>query len=181
MSTKTVLITGCSANGIGAALAATFQKSPNYTIVATARDTSKIDPALTAFPNIYVITLDVTSSSQIQAAAAEVTALTSGTLDILINNAGSNYTLPLLDVDIQDAKKAFDVNFWGPIMMSQIFAPLLIKANGVIVNVSSIAGVLNTPYMGQYNPGQSTYSDRTQRRLMQPLLRQESTVHRKQR
>lgn len=94
----------------------------------------------------------MTSQLQLQAAVTEVAALTDGKLDILINNAGINYTTPILDTDMERADKVFKKNVWGPLLLTQSFAPLLIEAGGMVVNISSIAGELNTPYMGKQNP-----------------------------
>ncbi|KAF5015554.1 hypothetical protein F66182_13073, partial [Fusarium sp. NRRL 66182] len=49
---KSILITGCSANGIGASLALCLSAhKENHHIFATARDTSKIPVELRARPN----------------------------------------------------------------------------------------------------------------------------------
>ena len=146
---KSVLITGCSEGGIGAALAQRFQRSPGHLVFVTARNISKINTDLAEASNVHSIALDVTSTLQLQAAVTEVAALTDGKLDILINNAGINYTTPILDTDMERAEEVFKTNVWGPLLLTQSFAPLLIEAGGMVVNISSIAGELNTPYMGK--------------------------------
>ena len=52
--------------------------------------------------------------------------------------------MPLLDVDIDKAKKVYDVNVWGVIRTTQVFAPLVIAAEGTIVIIGSLAGIM--PY-----------------------------------
>ena len=81
-----VLITGCSAGGAGEALARVFKKN-SYTVYATARDLSKIIHLKNE--GIEIIALDILSTDSITNAAAELSALTGGKLDILINNAGA--------------------------------------------------------------------------------------------
>ncbi|EKG20605.1 Short-chain dehydrogenase/reductase SDR [Macrophomina phaseolina MS6] len=148
MSTpKTVLITGCSAGGIGFALAQEFQ-SRGLHVFATARNPAKMS-ALAALPNVTLLTLDVCSPASVEAAAAAVMAQTGGTLDYLVNNAGSVYVTPILDVDIQKAKAMFDVNVWGVAAVTQAFAPLLVAAKGCVVNISSLAALLRAPYYGK--------------------------------
>jgi len=44
-----------------------------------------------------------------------------------VNNAGSGYMMPLLDVDIEDAKKMFETNVWGLLAVTKVFAPLVIR------------------------------------------------------
>lgn len=144
-SQKSVLITGCSAGGIGSSLAFSFAKR-NHLVFATARNTSKIDPALSALPNVKILTLDTTSQESITAAVHAVSAQTNGTLSYLINNAGSGLVSPFLDTDLEDARRLFEVNFWGCLMCVQGFKEPLVKGRGTIVNVSSIAGIAPNPY-----------------------------------
>jgi 1-acylglycerone phosphate reductase len=136
---KSVLITGCSAGGIGPALAFSFQ-TRGYLVFATARNITKIPAELTSLPNVETITLDVTSATSVADAVKVATKKTGGTLDVLVNNSGGGYTAPLLDIDIVMAKALYEVNFFAVISMIQAFAPFLIKTKGVIVNISSISG-----------------------------------------
>lgn len=146
---KYVLITGCSAGGIGNALARAFA-SRGINVFATARDASRMEN-LTGLPNITLITLDVTSYDQIAEAVQKVSEATGGTLDYLINNSGQHYTMPALDSDMDTAKRLFDVNFWAVFQMTQSFIPLLITAGGTIINIGSIAGVTPFPSMSVYS------------------------------
>lgn len=57
--------------------------------------------------------------------------------------------MPILDEDIEKAKNIFDINVWGTVAVTKAFAPLVIKAKGKIVNITSTAGYLNVPYMGK--------------------------------
>lgn len=57
--------------------------------------------------------------------------------------------MPLLDENIEDAKSIHNTNVWGPLAVTKAFAPLLIKAEGTIVFITSVAGHLNTPYQGK--------------------------------
>ncbi len=145
MSPKSILITGTSAGGIGSALAFTFQKQ-GYLVFATARSPSKIDQELVDLPNVEVLTLDVTSTSSIASAVEAVKTKTSGTLDVLLNNSGGGYLMPLIDLDLDAAKAVFEVNLWGLLAMTKAFAPLLVKSKGTVVNISSIGGKLVQPF-----------------------------------
>lgn len=146
---KSVLITGCSAGGIGAALAEGFHEK-GYHVFATARTLSKISPSLAKSPNITVLTLDVLSAESITAAVISATEETGGKLDVLVNNSGMGILLPALDTPIDAGKKLFDLNFWAVLAMIQSFAPLLIKANGRVVNNASVAGVLPIVFNSRY-------------------------------
>jgi len=136
---KTVLITGCSAGGIGGALAEAFHEK-GYHVFATARTTSKISQSLANSQNVTVLTLDVLSPDSIAAAVDSVSKKTGHKLDVLVNNSGRAMILPALDTSIEEGKKLFDLNFWAVLAMVQAFAPLLIKAQGCLVNNASVSG-----------------------------------------
>lgn len=145
-SKESVLITGCSDGGIGSALALEFQQR-GFHVFATARDTSKVSE-LSTLPDVTILTLDVTKPGDITAAVDVVATQTGGTLNCLVSNAGRNHFMPILDEDTQVIRDLFEINFIGPITLTQAFAPLLIKAKGMAVYVTSISGYLNIPYMG---------------------------------
>jgi 1-acylglycerone phosphate reductase len=100
---------------------------------------------LATLPNVYLLELDVANPASISAAAKEVEDRTGGKLNVLVNNAGQQYIMPALDVDIDTAKNLFEVNYWGPLRMIQAFSGILVKARGCIVNIGSGAGVVNIP------------------------------------
>lgn len=152
-SKNTVLITGCSDGGLGSALVLAFH-TKGYHIYASARDLSRTT-ALSSLSNITLLKLDVTSDSDVAAAAEYIKSDNGGKLDIVVNNAGRNYFMPVLDTDIDAAKKIFDTNFWGALRVMKVFAPLLVKSQGVLVNIASISGHVNVPWMGKSSP-QST-------------------------
>ncbi|KAJ5936071.1 Short-chain dehydrogenase/reductase SDR [Penicillium verhagenii] len=147
LSPASILITGCSAGGIGYALAVQFQKS-GLRVFASARSMEKMAD-LGNLPNVTLISLDVTDSSNIQE-AVKVVEKSTGRLDYLVNNAGIFTCMPLLDVSLESAKQLFETNVWGTLTMTQAFAPLLIKSKGKIINISSITGDLNIPWVGIY-------------------------------
>jgi 1-acylglycerone phosphate reductase len=147
---KSVLITGASAGGIGNALALEFQKR-GLTVFATARSVSKM-ANLADLSNVKLLPLDVTIPSSVESAAKAVAAATGGKLDYLVNNSGQNYFMPATDVDIDDAKKAFDINFWGGLRTTQTFMPLLVAAQGTVVNIGSTSAAVSPVFMGRHNP-----------------------------
>lgn len=146
-SIQTVLITGCSDDGIGSGLGLVFQQR-GYHVFATARNLDKVTK-LKGLENVTILPLDVTEQSQINAAVEAVRKQTGGTLDYLINNAGRNHFMPILDEDLEVTRKLYDTNLWGPVAVTKAFAPLLIKAKGALVFITSISGHIHVPYMGK--------------------------------
>lgn len=141
---KTCLVTGCSAGGVGAAFAEAF-KNKGYHVFATARSPSKIPQTLHEASNVTVLALDVTSTESIASALEEVKKKTNK-LDVLVNNAGLGLNMPGLDTSLEEAKKLFDLNFFGALAMMQAFGPMLVAAKGCVVNNSSVGGVFNFPF-----------------------------------
>ena len=82
---KYALITGCSAGGIGDALAQEFHAKGVH-VFASARNLSKIEHLKTL--GLATVQLDVTSAQSIENAVTEITKITGGKLDFLVNNAG---------------------------------------------------------------------------------------------
>lgn len=149
-SKKTVLITGCSDGGIGAALARSF-RDRGFHVFATLRNTAKAG-SLAESDDVDILELEVTSRESIDRCAETVSKYTCGRgLDVLVNNAGADYVVPLLDTSVDEGRRLFDLNVWSILSMSQAFAPLLIQAHGTICNISSIAGVMPLAWSGTYS------------------------------
>lgn len=159
-SRESVLITGCSDGGLGAALASTFHER-GYRVFATSRSLKTMSK-VSGLSGIRVLQLDITNATDIEAAKIVLSEETGGSLSYLINCAARNHFMPLLDENIEDAKAIHDTNVWGPLAVTQAFAPMLIKAKGAVVFITSIAGHLNTPYQGtegaqDNNHGENAY------------------------
>ncbi|KAM5384670.1 hypothetical protein ACJZ2D_001415 [Fusarium nematophilum] len=158
---KTVLITGCSDGGLGAALAVTFHQR-GWRVFATTRNPQKM-AGLEAV-GIETRALDVTSEASAEECASQIASLTGGTLDMLVNNAGRGYTLPLLDVSIEETKKLFDTNVYSVILVTKDFFPLLSqsKHKPVVVNNTSVCAVVPLPFEGTYSASKAAVSMLTQ-------------------
>jgi short-subunit dehydrogenase len=144
-SKRTVLITGCSEGGMGAALAIAFHEAGLH-VWATARDLSKMTHLSSL--GIKTLELDIQSDSSITACVSKVS---SRDLDILVNNAGASASMPISDLSIPEAKKIFDVNVWSQLSITQAFLPLLLKSKGMIVNQTSVVSTMAVPFQSAYN------------------------------
>lgn len=141
-----VLISGCS-TGIGRALAIEFA-ARNWRVFATARKPEVINDLKA--PNVDVSVLDVTDEKSIKACVASVIAKT-GRIDMLINNAGLLLIGPLVELETSELRRQFETNVIGLAALTREVAPYMIKSkSGKIVNISSVSGVLPTPFAGTY-------------------------------
>jgi NAD(P)-dependent dehydrogenase (short-subunit alcohol dehydrogenase family) len=141
-------ITGCS-TGFGRELA-TQALERGYRVVVTARKPDEVE-ALAAKGEALVLKLDVTDQSQIDAAikAAEKQF---GGIDVLVNNAGIGYFAAVEESEEKEVRRMFEINVFGMGRMIQAALPgMRQRRKGLIVNISSVAGLRSFPSLGFYN------------------------------
>jgi len=149
-----VLVTGCS-SGFGKLTALLFARH-GHTVFATMRDTAKAGPmaAMAAEEglDVRVLALDVTDTESVTAAVAEAEAVAGGALDVVVNNAGHELRGPIEACGDDEVLAQFDTNVFGVIRVVRAVLPTMrSRRSGVIVNVSSIAGLVARPFAGVYS------------------------------
>jgi NAD(P)-dependent dehydrogenase (short-subunit alcohol dehydrogenase family) len=75
----------------------------------------------------------------------------------LVNVAGIGITRPVEYIKPDDLQEMFDVNVFGQLAVSQAFLPLLRKARGRIVNISSVGAHIAIPFGGLLNASKSAF------------------------
>lgn len=157
---RTVLITGCSQGSLGEALALAFH-SKGLRVFATARNPSKMSNL--ADKGIETLPLDVLPAASIAACVSAVSEKTDGKLDILLNNSGGGYSMPLSDASIDKTRELFELNVFSVLAMTQAFLPLLRKSQhgAMIVNQTSISSVTTVPMTGIYNASKAAAASLT--------------------
>lgn len=147
---RTALITGCS-SGIGRATALRLD-SAGWRVFAGVRKQGGADAiAAAGSAALSPLIVDVAEPESIDAARGELESGTGGRLDALVNNAGVAYPGPLEFVPLDDFRRQLEVNLVGHLAVTQAMLPFLRAAGGRIVNVTSIGGVVATPFFGPYN------------------------------
>lgn len=144
---KVVLISGAS-SGIGKEAARTLKKAGAVVYGAARRMEMMRD---LESDGIRVLPLDLTDEDSVEACAKSIIER-EGRIDILVNNAGYGSYGAIEDVSISEARRQFEVNLFGLARLIQAVLPSM-RAHrfGRIVNVSSIAGKLYTPFGGRYH------------------------------
>lgn len=144
---RTLLITGCS-TGFGNATARYFAAS-GWNVIATMR---KVEAGheLAEIPGIYVTRLDVQDASSINTAIERGIAQF-GRIDALVNNAGFGLHGVFESTPPAKIKEQFGVNVFGVMDVTRAILPHF-RANkqGIILNVSSGAGVFTLPMLSLY-------------------------------
>lgn len=145
---KTVFITGAS-SGIGRQTAKLFQ-SKGWNVIATMRHPGQ-ETELNALDHVAVLPCDVTDGASIQNAVEQGIKIF-GSIDVLVNNAGY-YTLGALETfSAEQVRQQINTNLLGVIDMTREILPYFRRQrSGVIVNLSSIAGVISVPLQSLYH------------------------------
>ncbi|MES2841376.1 MAG: SDR family oxidoreductase [Pseudomonadota bacterium] len=145
---KTVLITG-AAGGIGSALARAFAAQGARLMLLDRPDTAL--PALSAELDATAAACDLGDAAQV-ARIATLVRERWGTLDVLVNNAGTEYPTPLADA-APDAMARWagllDNNVTSMVRLTQALLPLLPRGASVI-NQSSIWGRIGVAGFSAY-------------------------------
>jgi len=148
-----VLITGCS-SGFGMLAATEFARRGDV-VYASMRDTLKsgplLDEARAAGVSVHVIPLDVTDPESVKAAVADVVAR-EGRIDVLVNNAGIGMHGPVEEAEDDETIRLFETNVFGLLRVTRAVVPQMrAQQSGAIVNVSSLAGKVSSPFGGLYS------------------------------
>jgi len=74
-----------------------------------------------------------------------------GRVDVLVNNAGVFLAAPLAETSLADFQRVIDVNVTGVFLGMRALAPVMSERRaGSIINVSSVAGLMGSPYLTAY-------------------------------
>ncbi|WP_455716167.1 oxidoreductase [Anaerosporobacter sp.] len=147
MSKKVVLITGAS-SGIGKDTALVL-KNMGYKVYGAARRLNKMKDI--EEKGVSILPLDVTDEESM-VNCVETILKKEGRIDVLVNNAGYGFYGAVEDVPIAEARNQLDVNLFGLARMTQLVLPTMRKQHsGKIINISSMAGKISTPFGAWYH------------------------------
>ncbi len=152
MSKKVVLITGTN-SGFGW-LTAHSVASLGHKVYATMRDTNGKNAEkakdLSQIENVTV--LDVSLTDEVSVKNAFDTILSKeGTIDVLVNNAGTGMTGVAENYTTTDVQEMLDVNVIAPWRLMKLALPAMRKqAEGLIINVTSGFGTFSFPFSAVY-------------------------------
>ena len=148
---KVVWITGAS-SGIGEALAYEFaQQGAKLVLSARRADVLETVRAKCANPELHlVLPLDMTYISSLPA-QVNVVLQKFERIDVLINNAGVSQRSLIKDTPLEIDRRVMELDFFGPVALTKAVLPhMLAHGKGQLVAVSSIVGLVATPYRSAY-------------------------------
>jgi NAD(P)-dependent dehydrogenase (short-subunit alcohol dehydrogenase family) len=141
---RVVLITGAS-SGIGR-VTAELLAARGQGVYGGVRAPATTRP----LASVELVPLDVRDEASVKACVEEVRNR-AGRIDVLINNAGVNLVGAVEETSISQAHALFDTNVIGVLRMIQAVLPGMRRQGaGLIVNISSILGLIPAPFMGVY-------------------------------
>ncbi|MFB2120171.1 SDR family oxidoreductase [Parapedobacter sp. 2B3] len=150
---KTIIVTGAS-SGIGLACAEAFAQQGANLVLGARRyvDLCTLAQSLEKAHSVRAVAVRCDVANEADCKSLVQQALTTfGSIDVLVNNAGISMRALFTDLDLAVLHRLMDVNFWGTVHCTKYALPELLRRNGSVVAVSSIAG-----YRGL--PGRTGYS-----------------------
>ncbi|HEX8086803.1 MAG TPA: SDR family NAD(P)-dependent oxidoreductase [Solirubrobacteraceae bacterium] len=146
-----VVLTGAS-SGIGAELARVFAaRGARLAIAARRRERLEALADELGEPPALVFATDLSERGAAAELGREAEAALGG-VDVLVNNAGGGVGGRIATVaDRDEAREAFEVNYWSPLaLIGAVLPGMAERGSGVIVNVTSVAQVNTWPGFGAY-------------------------------
>uniref|UniRef100_A0A8C4SD35 Dehydrogenase/reductase (SDR family) member 9 n=1 Tax=Erpetoichthys calabaricus TaxID=27687 RepID=A0A8C4SD35_ERPCA len=144
ISNKYVFITGCD-SGFGNLLAKHLDQLGFRVLAGCFTEKGEDELKKTTSEKLVTFHLDVTKSESIQR-AIELIKSQVGQAGLwgLVNNAGAPFG-PCDWLSVQEFRNMFDINFFGLVEVTLCCLPLIKKARGRIVNMSSVMGRVSSP------------------------------------
>lgn len=138
---KAALVTG-AATGIGLAIATALAREGAGVVIAD-RDMVRARESASAMgeARVHCVEMDVADPTSVLKARDEVAAAGLD-INVLVNNAGVIHVGTLLDAELEDLRRVYQVNVEGVFLVTKAFLPGMIKrGGGVILNMASMASL----------------------------------------
>lgn len=151
---KVILITGAS-SGIGFDAARALVEQ-GHKVYGTSRQPEE------GGYGFEMLSLDVTSDESVQQ-CFEALLNDAGRLDVLVNNAGVGLRGAIEESSLEDTRAIFETNVYGVLRMCQKALPVMReRGDGMIINISSIVGLISFPFNGIYSASKFALEGLTQ-------------------
>jgi len=156
-------VTGAN-RGIGKSYVTALLHNGSKKVYAGMRDVGKFEKIASEWPEehrgkVVPVAIDIRREDQIKSAVTQA-----ADVNMLINNAGIANFAGLIAADNLDAaRQEMEVNYFGTLMMSRAFAPVLKRnGGGALINILSVASLGNFPVLGSYSASKAALHSLTQ-------------------
>ncbi|MGF1430977.1 SDR family NAD(P)-dependent oxidoreductase [Kitasatospora sp. LaBMicrA B282] len=140
---RAVLVTG-AAGGVGVATTRALLKAGFRVYAGIHSHTGDLPES----PDVHVLKLDLTDPESIAAAVAAVRANGDNGLAGVVNNAGVIVQGPMELVPAEELQRQFEVNVYGPALVTRAFLPHLRRGKGRVVNITASTARVPGPFFG---------------------------------
>ncbi len=164
----TVLITGAS-GGIGGAAALAFAKAGYAVALNYNKNKERAEEIVCEIDRLKgvkgtaaAIQADVSEEEQVKTMFEEAERRFGKGIDVLVNNAGIALWGLYTDTSFKDAKRLFDINYFGTAVCCKYALPYMIsKKQGRIINISSVWGVTGASCEAHYSASKAAVTGLT--------------------
>jgi NAD(P)-dependent dehydrogenase (short-subunit alcohol dehydrogenase family) len=152
LSGKVAMVTG-STKGLGESTAKALAKA-GADVAVCGRDTKRLKQVSEEIRALgrksAGFELDVLSKDKIQKAVGDIIE-EFGQVDVLVNNAGVNHRVPVLEYSEEAWDLVIDTNLKGYFLVAQaVVPPMIERGYGKVINMSSILGTIGLPHQLAY-------------------------------
>jgi NAD(P)-dependent dehydrogenase (short-subunit alcohol dehydrogenase family) len=145
-----VLVTGAG-RGLGAALCETLYEAGAVVVAADVRPDLTAQAARKLDGRGSTLSFDVGDEAAVKEAVERIVER-HGRLDVLVNNAGTDVTLPIDELSVADWDRIQSTNLRGPFLLARAVVPLMKRqGRGQIVNIASTAAKRTWPNASAYH------------------------------
>lgn len=160
---KTALVTG-GGRGLGESIALSLAEAgANVAVVSrTENELIEVVKKLNEYPgNAYYKAIDILDKNSVESFVSELIEK-EGSIDILVNGAGTNKRIPFLDVSDEDWETVMNVNLKSVLYVSQAVIPYMQKQQqGKIINIASLTSEIGLEGMPMYGASKGGVSQLT--------------------
>ena len=148
-SPKTLFITGVS-SGFGRAIARAALSACHQVVGTVRTEVARLEFEALSPGRAHGRLLDVSRFETIAPLARDIEAAI-GPVDVVINNAGYGHEGILEESPLEEMRRQFDVNVFGPVAVIKAFLPFLrSRRRGHVVNITSMGGTITMPGIAYY-------------------------------
>jgi NAD(P)-dependent dehydrogenase (short-subunit alcohol dehydrogenase family) len=146
---KTWFVTGAS-RGFGMDITRAALSSGDKVVATVRTKPGQLAEEFSNNPDLLVVTMDVTSQSQVQQAVEQAIAHF-GAIDVLVNNAGYGLLSAIEEASDEEVKQNYEVNVFGTLNVIRAVLPFMRKQrSGHVINISSVGGLSGYVGWGLY-------------------------------
>lgn len=146
---KKIIITGVS-SGIGYSIVSLLSNRNDVELIGLGRNDIDSQPS-----NYKFIEVDLSNSNSI---TKVINLLKDEQIDIFINNAGVGFRGTIEDLSIENIRKQFEINYFGPTELLKSLIPKLRSNQGIVINLAALGSLLDIPTFGYYEISKLAFS-----------------------